>query len=46
MRKETKKENLKDILLFAYKLGNESENMNVSILIEEIKQQIVMTTGK
>ncbi|MED3912193.1 hypothetical protein P4597_24075 [Peribacillus simplex] len=45
MSKETKRANFKDILLVAYKLGNETD-MKVSILIEEIKQQIVMTNGK
>ncbi|MBT2616207.1 MULTISPECIES: hypothetical protein [unclassified Bacillus (in: firmicutes)] len=45
MSKKAKKENFKDILLVAYKLGNQSD-MKVSILIEEIKQKIVMTNGK
>lgn len=47
MREEKiKKETFKDVLLHAYKLGNESKNMNVSIFIEEIKQQLVITNGK
>ncbi|WP_342613892.1 hypothetical protein [Peribacillus frigoritolerans] len=41
-----KMENFKDILLYAYNLGNESEDMKVSILIEEIKQQLVITNCK
>lgn len=45
MSKKAKKENFKDILLVAYNLGNQSE-MKVSILIEEIKQKIVMINGK
>lgn len=45
MSKKVKKENFKDILLVAYNLGNQSD-MKVSILIEEIKKNIVMTNGK
>ncbi|WP_161809711.1 hypothetical protein [Peribacillus muralis] len=46
MKQQIQKENFKDILLYAYKLGNESDDMKLSLLIEEIKQQLVISKGK
>ena len=45
-QEDLNKEKFKDLLLHAYKLGTESENMKVSNLIEEIKQQLVVSNRK
>lgn len=38
---ELTQQQLKEILLHAYKIGNEEEDMSAKELIEEIKQQII-----
>lgn len=43
---ELNKEHFKNLLLYAYKLGTEAENMNVYNLIEEIKIQLVASNSK
>lgn len=39
-------EQMKEILLKAYKIGNEKESLEVKELIEEIKQQIISVLVK
>lgn len=38
---EIQQQKFKEILFNAYKLGNEVENINLTILIEEIQQQLI-----
>ncbi|MFE5321209.1 hypothetical protein ACFQ88_21120 [Paenibacillus sp. NPDC056579] len=42
---ELTQEQMKDIMLHAYQLGNESEHIGVKDLVEEIKQQILSALG-
>ncbi|MFJ7756104.1 hypothetical protein ACQKGI_02675 [Peribacillus muralis] len=46
MKQQIQKEKFKDILCYAYKLGNESDDMKLDVLIEEIKRQFVISKGK
>lgn len=46
MEEELNKEHFKNLLLYAYKLGTETENMNVSNLIEKIKIQLIASNSK
>lgn len=41
-KEQINSQKFKDVLSHAYKLGTEQKNINSSILIEEIKKQLLM----